>query len=417
MSIFNTLQTAVSGMAAQASRLGTIGDNIANAGTTGYKDANVEFQTLLGSSGSTYYESGGVQSRVRYEVSKAGTISSTASTTDLAIKGDGFFVVQTNGTATALTRAGSFVADSTGDLVNTAGFKLMGYDLTDGSFSTSTGIGTLQPVNISAQGLTATPSTSGSFKPNLPSTADVVTDLPSANAATATFTAKTSFTAYDNLGTQVNLDVYMSKTAANAWEVTVYNSADAAAGGGFPYANAALTTQALTFDPTTGRLAAGSARGLSVPIPNGSTVAIDMSSTTQLAANYEPTPGNITGSSPSKVQSVAIGTDGTVSIVYQNGTTKPTFRIPLADVPSPDHMTVVSGNIYQPNSESGDMSVGSAKTGTLGEIDSNSLESSTVDLASQLTLMIATQRSYEANSKVLTTGADMLNTIIQAIRG
>lgn len=417
MSIFNTLQTAVSGMAAQASRLGTIGDNIANSGTTGYKDANVEFETLLGSSGASFYESGGVQSRIRYEVSKEGTISSTASTTDLAIKGDGFFVVQTNGTATALTRAGSFVKDETGDLVNTAGYKLLGYDLTDGSFSTSTGIGTLQPVNISAAGLTATPSSTGTFYPNLPSTATAVTDLPSGNAATATYTAKTSFNAYDNLGTAVKLDVYMSKTADNAWEVVVYNSADAAAGGGFPYANAALTTQNLTFDPTTGHLAAGSARSLSVPVPNGGTVAIDMTNTTQLAADYEVTPANINGSAPSKVKDVSIGTDGTVSIVYQNGTTKPTYRIPLASVPSPDHMTVVSGNIYEPNSESGDMTVGAAKTGTLGEIDSNSLESSTVDLASQLTLMIATQRSYEANSKVLSTGADMLSTIIQAIRG
>lgn len=415
MSIFNTLQTAVSGMAAQASRLGTIGDNIANSGTTGYKDSNVEFETLLGSSGASFYESGGVQSRIRYDVSKEGTISSTSSTTDLAIKGDGFFVVQTTGTATALTRAGSFVPDSTGDLVNTAGFKLMGYDLIDGSFSTATGIGTLQPVNISAQGLTATPSTTGQLTVNLPSTAAVSTDLPSSNDAAAVPTAQTSLVAYDNLGTEVKLDIYMTKSANNGWEVAVYNHADAAAGGSFPYANAALTTQNFTFDPTTGHLAAGSPRSLSVPIPNGSTVAIDMSNTTQLAADYQLTTGNLNGSSPSKVQSVAIGTDGTVSIVYQNGTTKPTFRIPLADVPSPDHMTVVTGNIYQPNSESGDMAIGTAKTGTLGEIDSNSLESSTVDLASELTLMIATQRSYEANSKVLTTGADMLNTIIQAI--
>lgn len=419
MSVYNTLQTAVSGLAAQANKLGTIGDNIANSSTIGYKESDAQFETVLGNSAASFYESGGVQTRVRYGVSQQGEIVGTASVTDLAIKGKGFFVVQTNGTATALTRAGSFVPNAKGDLVNTAGFTLMGYNLTDGSYDAVTGTGTLKPVNVSTQALSATASTAGTLTVNLPSNATPVAaaDRPSTNyaSANAQYTQKTSLVAYDNLGGAVTLDVYMTKKDTNQWEVSVFNRADAT-GTGFPYANGPLATQDLTFDPSTGRLASTSPTTVSVSVPNGKIVSIDMSQTTQLATNYQLTAGTLNGNAPSRVSRIDVGTDGTVSTVYESGTTTQNFVIPLANVQSPDRMTVLTGNIFQPNPDSGPMNVAAAKTGSLGEIDSSSLESSTVDLATQLTQMIITQRSYEANSKVLTTGSDMLNTIIQAIR-
>lgn len=151
MSIFNTLQTAVSGMAAQSNRIGTIGDNIANSSTTGYKDANTEFETLLGNESTSDYQSGGVQTRVRYSVTSQGDITSSSSVTDLAISGAGYFAVKTTEGLTALTRAGAFVPDATGKLINTAGDTLMGYNLQDGSYDPVTGSGPLQAVNVSTQ--------------------------------------------------------------------------------------------------------------------------------------------------------------------------------------------------------------------------------------------------------------------------
>ena len=97
--------------------------------------------------------------------------------------------------------------------------------------------------------------------------------------------------------------------------------------------------------------------------------------------------------------------------VYQNGAQQAIYRIPLADVPSPDALTPLSGNVYEPSTASGGITIGSAKTGTLGEIDSSSLEQSTVDLATELTSMITAQRSYEANSKVIQTSSDLLSVI------
>ena len=232
MSLFGTLNTSISGMAAQASKLGTIGDNIANSSTTGYKRASTEFETLLGNAATSDYQSGGVVTQIRYGVTAQGTITGTTSSTDLAIEGNGFFVVQDSSGGQALTRAGSFVPDVNGNLVNTAGYRLMGYNLSSGA-STSGSAG-LQVVNIASAGLAASPSTTAALSVNVPSTATTVAaaDLPSANASTSTYTSKTSLTAYDNLGTPVTLDIYMTKSGVDAsgnpqWNVAVFNKADA----------------------------------------------------------------------------------------------------------------------------------------------------------------------------------------------
>ena len=413
MSLFGTLNTSVSGMSAQASKLSAIGDNIANASTTGYKRATTEFETLLGHQATSNYESGGVQSRVRYAVSEQGTVSSTTSTTDLAIQGNGFFVVQSSSGAVAMTRAGSFVKDDSGNLVNSAGYKLMGYDLSSGSAQSGAGTAGLELVDVSSQALTAQPSTTGTLSVNLPSngTAVAAAALPSTNAANATYTSKTSLVAYDNLGNAVTLDMYMSKTSDNTWQVAVYNHADASTGGSFPYSTAALTTQTLNFDGSNGHLVAGGATGVSVAVPNGGTVTIDMSKTTQLAADFSVTTGTIDGSAPSKLDHVSIGTDGIVTAVYANGNTSPIYQIALASVESPDNLTSILGNVYEVSSASGAMQIGAAGTGSLGKIESSALESSNVDLATELTSMISAQRGYEANSKVLQTSSDLLSVI------
>lgn len=422
MSIFGTLNTAVSGMAAQASKLGTIGDNIANANTVGYKNADTEFETFLGSQSNSEYNSGGVQTRVRYGIAEQGSIITTASVTDLAVSGNGFFLVQNANGGNALTRAGSFVPNATGNLVNTAGYRLMGYNLTDGSSATANGTGGLQVIDLSKQALSASPSKAGTLSVNLPSNAPVATgDAPSANTAAATPTEKTSLVAYDDLGNQVTLDVYMTKTGIdgagnNQWEVAVYNKADAAAGG-FPYTasagepSALLGSASLTFDKTTGKLTAGSTSAVPISIPNGETVSLNMGLATQLAADYTIASATIDGTAPSKLDHITIGNDGVVTSVYANGVQSATYRIPLAAVESPDNLTSLSGNVYQVSLASGTMTVGTAGTGTLGIIKSDSLESSTVDLATELTSMISAQRGYEANSKVLQAGSDLLSVL------
>ena len=125
MSIFGSMKTAVSGMSAQANRLSTVSDNIANANTVGYKAVSTSFSSLVLPSSSGNYNSGGVQTSVRQAISQQGDISYTTSDYDLAISGDGFFIVQSADGTPVLTRAGDFSVDSDGNLVNGAGFTLM----------------------------------------------------------------------------------------------------------------------------------------------------------------------------------------------------------------------------------------------------------------------------------------------------
>ena len=132
MSLYGMMRTGVSGMNAQANRLSTVADNIANSGTTGYKRSTTEFSSLIIPTVTGNYTSGGVTTTIRNSISQQGDLKYTTSGSDLAINGDGFFVVQNSSGTPFLTRAGSFVPDGEGRLVNAAGFYLMGYSFANG---------------------------------------------------------------------------------------------------------------------------------------------------------------------------------------------------------------------------------------------------------------------------------------------
>ncbi len=120
MSLYGTMRTGVSGMNAQSNRLSTVADNIANSSTVGYKKASVQFSSMILPATNGAYNSGGVETDVRYSISSQGTFSYTTSETDLAINGDGFFIVKGDDGTPYLTRAGSFVLQEDGTLKNTA---------------------------------------------------------------------------------------------------------------------------------------------------------------------------------------------------------------------------------------------------------------------------------------------------------
>src|SRR5215510_13972678 len=162
MGLFGMMRTSVSGMDAQANRLSTVADNIANSSTTGYKRASTDFSSLVLESGGSGYESGSVETRVRMGISEQGTFRFSTAVTDLAVKGNGFFLVNSESDQTFLTRAGAFVKDGNGDLVNAAGYRLMGYSLAPGAPPpVANGTGGLQVVNIGTAALQAEASTAG----------------------------------------------------------------------------------------------------------------------------------------------------------------------------------------------------------------------------------------------------------------
>ncbi|MEM7288885.1 MAG: flagellar hook protein FlgE [Pseudomonadota bacterium] len=414
MSLFGVMRTSVSGLAAQAGRLAAVSDNVANTGTIGYKRSSVEFNTQVLDVNTGAYNSGSVSTVTRSEVGRQGAIRASTSETDLAISGSGFFVVQDAAGDFSLTRAGSFLVDSTGNLVNSAGQLLMGYDLsTTGVVPIANGFAGLSQINVGLLELTSEPSTDAELIPNLPANADIIAagNLPSDNVAGSQSTGKTSMLLYDSLGNERIVDVYFAKTAADTWEITVFSNADSNAGS-FPYASAPLAQQTVTFDPTTGSVTGGGSVNISFTVPGGETVDLDMTGISQLGTEYTVIAAQTNGSPPAAVDQIEVGSDGTIFGIYQNGNAIPIYQLALAKVPSPDKLNALPGNIYGVTIDSGDVLVGTAESDGYGSVLSGALEESNVDLATELTIMIESQRSYTANSRVFQTGSDLLDVLI-----
>jgi flagellar hook protein FlgE len=418
MSLYGMMRTGVSGMAAQANRLSATADNIANADTTGYKRARTQFSSLVLPETPGGYSSGGVSTTIMNSISSQGVLQYTTSVTDLAVYGDGFFVVQDGSGTPYLTRAGAFVPDGDGHLVNAAGYQLLAYDYAKGiPAATVNGFEGLVPVTIVDDGITAAPSTAGVFTANLPSAADAAdpAKTPSHNLPDTEYTSKSSLITYNNLGEKVLLDVYFTKTGANTWEVSVFDQSKATPGTSFPYTGGALANATLNFDGTTGKLT-GATDSITVPVPGGASLDLSLSGMTQLATDYTVSRAVVNGNAPNGIKQVTIDTDGTVNAHYDDGTMKALYRIPLASVTSPDRLGSLPGNIYSESGESGSVRVGFAEEGSLGKIQSGALENSDVDVAEELTDMIAAQRSYTANSKVFQTGSELMDVLVNLKR-
>jgi flagellar hook protein FlgE len=390
------------GMSAQSDWLAAISKNIANSNTAGYKDARTDFMTVLNG-----YDSvgGGVTTITRNEVSLQGSPLSTGTATDLAISGNGFFLVSNDAGQTFLTRAGNFLPDAQGRLVNSAGFYLMGYDSKLGMS------GPLSTIKVDMNRMYASPTTQGTFGANLPYNSSVVAaaNLPSTNTAGAQFAGKSSLTVYDNLGNAVVLDLYYAKTASNTWEMTAYNHADAAAGGSFPYATGPLTTQTLNFSATDGTLT--SPTSITLNVPGGGAMSLNLSKMTQLGGGYTPTDSVVDGYAASTISGISVDKAGALSYQLANGQSISAYDIPLGKVASPDNLTSETGNVYSANAESGQLFIGAAGSNGYGSILGSSLEGSTVDLASQLSSMIVAQRSFTANSQVFQVASDIMQVL------
>jgi flagellar hook protein FlgE len=400
MSLYGVMRTGVSGMAAQSTKLATVADNIANANTNGYKRAQAEFSSLILPSEAGSYTSGGVTPNIRYAISQQGSLQYTTSSTDLAVQGRGFFVVSDPAGNPVLTRAGSFVKNDQGELVNAGGFRLMGVPIEDGVMGPlpANDMATLVPVTLDQMALEATPSSLARFAANLP-----------ANAPDGT-TVQSSLVAYDQVGnrkiinlTFVNLTPDALPRAPGEWEVQV--SGDATGG---PFT--------LAFGPD-GQLAPITPFDIElIQAPANQAVQLDLNGTTQVAAAYQVTRAVVDGNAPSAVRDVSIGADGTVYAIMEDGTRKAAYRIPLADVPSPDRLKPLPGNVYAASMESGDVRIGLAETGGLGSVVAGAVEQSNVDMAAELTAMIESQRSYTANSKSFQTGSDLLELLVNLKR-
>ncbi|MEE4211519.1 MAG: flagellar hook protein FlgE [Parvularcula sp.] len=443
MSIGSALQTGVNGLRAQATKLATLSDNIANSATVGYKRADTQFSSLVINNGSsTSYTAGGVTTTVRTEVSQAGTILASDTNTDLAIAGNGFFAVSTAATGgeNALTRAGSFRVDDAGFLRNAAGYYLMGYDagpngpLAGGGVPSLTTFDGLEAINLAGIQGSASPTTEIVYSGNIPAQAPT--------GAVAPVEYQSSIQYFDDLGAAKQLTlrwvqdgVAPTTVDSNRWNLEVYDGnattgtlittlsdvdfTGAAAGisPGTPDYNGA--TSATPVGYAAAMAAATGTLSITVPGPAGpATQTIDivlgaegtLEGVTQFGGDFTPQT-NTDGSSLGKLQNVEIGEDGTVSAIFDNGEVRAIYRIPLADVINPEGMTPIDGNAFQLSGTSGDLRLAFAGTNNIGSIQSNALEGANVDIAEELTTLIETQRAYSSNATVIQTADEMLEEV------
>jgi flagellar hook protein FlgE len=421
MSLYGTMRTGVSGMNAQAKRLSTVADNIANANTTGYKKASTQFSSLILPSTGGAYNSGGVTTDIRYSISSQGTFTYTTSTTDLAINGKGFFIVEGADGQEYMTRAGAFTPMDDGTLRNSAGFTLMGYPYssTEDPTIVINGFAGLEKINLASGELNVKASESGYLHVNLPS-----------NEAHP-YSKATSLVAYDSLGNTRKLDFTYSTTATpGEWNLSVTYTDDSGAihdmlsptpDTAIVASPAAATQEALSFD-TSGKLTnptdistfgmtigGGELNALNISIGG------DTGGSTQLASAFAAK-GDIDGIGPSGVAGYEISDDGIVYLKYENGDMAPKYRIAMANVQSPDNLKPLPGNVYTQSPDSGVVVMGYAGNGGYGTILSGALEDSNVDIAEELTSMIESQRNYTANSKVFQTGSELMEVLVNLKR-
>ena len=432
MSIYGGLYSGVSAIAAQSTAFGIISDNIANVNTVGYKASSARFQTLVTEGQTaTKYMPGGVIARPFSDPERQGLLLGSSSTTDLAITGNGFFVVNAESTPNPnqdeylLTRAGSFVPDENGNLINTAGYYLQGW-ATDSqgvvtNATTQDLVSSLETVNIGGFNSTTAPTGNVSTTLNLPATA--------ATGSTET----TNLTIFDSLGVGHLLTVnWTANAAANTWDYTVdvtnpdgtVNTIAGASGQMIFNGNGQLQS----VDGTAG--AAGTAGTSTIPVlaadfGNGSNLSNivinwgNFGSTSglgQVSGDYQAVTLNQDGSGPSSLTGVDVDSEGFVTAQFANGETRIVYKLALAQVPAATQLKAQSGNTYSLSAGSGDLVLTEAGQLGAGLFESAALESSTVDLAEEFTDLIITQRSYSAATRIITTGDELLDEIIRVKR-
>ncbi len=427
MTISSSLSAGVAGLNANATRLATISDNIANSGTFGYKRAAADFSNMVitNARGSGVYSAGGVRASSFRLIEERGALVGTSNALDLAVSGRGFLPVipevslgnSTGDTPLLMTTTGAFRTDSEGVLKTDSGLVLMGWPATsDGTIPTfpRDTIGGLQPIVINSNQTAGDPTTTMNLGVNLPATA---TEAGSAGTA-----LPLSVEYFGNLGTSESLDVTFTPTvpgtgASNEWTMQIRDSASGGALIGeytltFDDSRAAGGTLASVtvvsggaYNPADGTLALTVAGG---PISVGIGRLGDPNGLTQLSDGFAPVSITKNGSPVGNLTTVEVDQNGYITATYDTGFTRRLYQIPLVDVPNPNGLLSKNNQTYQVSPESGSFFLWDAGSGPTGSIEGYAREGSTTDVAAELTSLIQTQRAYSSNAKVIQTVDEML---------
>ena len=412
--MMRSLFSGVSGLKSHQTRMDVIGNNISNVNTVGFKSSRTTFaetlnQTLTGASAPDDPTTGGTNPKqIGLGTGVAsidmiftdGSVQSTGKNTDLCLSGNGLFIVR-QGDNTYYTRDGAFEFDAAGNYVLPgSGLYVQGWER-DANGNIDTGTAPTDIVVPSGQTIDARESTTATFSGNL-------------NAESATGTQLTStISVYASQGQHYSVPVVFEKTGTNAWSYTVANSWQASDG------TTATLTGTVTFDKN-GKYASGADATMTVNLANtdGSKTPITLTLSTKKltqCASESTLHVQQDGYSSGTLQSVSIDNQGIITGTYSNGVKRQEARVAIAQFANASGLTKYGNSLYQVSNNSGQPSVGT--NSALGvTITPSALEMSNTDIANEFADMIITQRGFQSNSKIITVGDEMLETLINMKR-
>ena len=429
MSILRTLNTGATGLSANGEALGVVSDNIANANTIGFKRSRADFQDMVASAGKSELTQIGAGSRLGgvSQMWKQGALLSTESSTDLALSGDGFFVV--NGTASGVSgnfysRAGQFHLDKDGFVVNTDDLKLQGYP----ADSRGQILGTLSDLRIGPTALPATSTAGVRLGVNVDANSTVPANAfdPTNPAATSNFPS--SVTVYDSLGNGHQITTYFNKTGTNDWEWhAVVDGAEITGGTpGVPFEGAsgtlAFSTDGALQTETTVQSTwdfVGATAGQQIAFDFGSSIddgGTGLDGTTNFASPSTTNAATQDGYAAGSVTGINVAATGVITGVFTNGQRRVLGQVAVAAFKSVDGLQRAGQGLWVQTEDSGEALMGGASTGGRGAILSGSLEQSNVDIGREFVDLIGFQRGFQANSKVIQTADEMYGELVNMKR-
>lgn len=452
MGILSSLFAGVSGLNANGNQLSIIGNNIANLGTVGFKSSKATFADLVsnslgGAAGALQIGIGVALTSVQGNFSQ-GALVTSGNALDMAIDGNGFFMVRDSQGGTFYTRAGQFHLDENNNVVDPSGFKLQGYQTNSNNQITGT-IG-----DISLPSTTAAPraTTAATVAANLYSGASATTFSLSDPTGTSHFSS--SITVYDSLGTSHLLTLYFTKTAANTWSYNIVANSSEITTANYHSANinstlgivrvgsgtltfttgGALDTESVvtryddgtaagTAGATVGQLQvdfSGATQDQLITFNFGTSVTTNggtgLDGTTQFGSSSALVSQSQDGYAAGSLQAFLVDTTGTISGRFSNGQIRTLAQVALARFPDPLGLVRVGKNLYSESASSGQPLIGAPDSAGMGRVMSNSLELSNVDLGESFIDMISAQRGFQANSRVITTADEILQELVNLKR-
>ncbi len=425
MGILGSMFTGVTGLATNGLALSVIGDNIANTNTSGYKGSRAVFSDVLSQASTGMSIGRGSQLLAVQQLFTQGTFETTSNPLDLGVDGDGFFVVQEYQGGTFYTRAGQFVMNKDGYVVNPENLYLQGYLYNDAGQPT----GAIGNINVATVNSNPSATTSIDVQVNLDSRSTVPSAawgvVPATGVVAGSYNFQTTITIYDSLGNSHPVGVYFRKTAiAGQWNAHyVY---DNGMPGSPNYVEATGSPITLQFDSSGQLTSPVTATALQFPWNAGwgnvtpQSINVNFGYAGNFSTQYGAPSTTVfqtqDGWTSGSLRALTVSQDGILTGVFTNGQVKPIAQVVLAKFTSPSNMTRMGRNIFAESAESGQPAVGTPGTSGRGRIMANSLEMSNVDLADEFVRMIAAQRGFQANTRVITTSDGLLGEIMNIMR-